>query len=131
MIESFSGKYRWLSNFVGGVEQEYQAAKCKFAGDSEYIKTMTPASAKRFGRRVIMRRDWESIKLGVMLGLCRAKFSKEPYRTMLLETGQEHIQEGNTWHDTFWGVDLATGEGHNHLGKIIMIVRGELRQVGK
>ena len=35
------------------------------------------------------------------------------------------------WNDTFWGVNLKTGEGRNELGKALMKVRAELaaRQV--
>ena len=38
------------------------------------------------------------------------------------------LEEGNTWHDTFWGVDAKTGEGQNHLGKILMKIREELKE---
>ena len=43
-------------------------------------------------------------------------------------TGNLVLEEGNGWHDTFWGVDLKTGEGENHLGRILMQVREELRE---
>ena len=46
---------------------------------------------------------------------------------VLLDTGEEILEEGNTWHDTYWGVDLKTGEGKNMLGSILMRVRNELR----
>lgn len=38
--------------------------------------------------------------------------------------------EGNTWHDVYWGVDLCTGEGENHLGKILMTQRQEFKENG-
>ena len=38
--------------------------------------------------------------------------------------------EGNTWHDVYWGVDLCTGEGENHLGKILMAQRQEFKENG-
>ena len=46
----------------------------------------------------------------------------------LVATGDAIVIEGNTWRDTYWGVDLKTGEGENHLGKILMRVRSELAQ---
>ena len=52
---------------------------------------------------------------------------KNPYRTLLLETGNEYIQEGNWWNDTFWGFCLKTNTGENKLGKLIMKIRNELR----
>jgi predicted NAD-dependent protein-ADP-ribosyltransferase YbiA (DUF1768 family) len=54
------------------------------------------------------------------------KFSQEPYRTLLLNTGNILIQEGNRWGDTFWGVDLNTNVGENKLGLLIMQIREQL-----
>ncbi|MBK9336371.1 MAG: NADAR family protein [Lewinellaceae bacterium] len=56
------------------------------------------------------------------------KFSQEPFLTWLLETGDANLQEGNTWSDTFWGVDLETGAGENNLGKLLMEIREHLRR---
>lgn len=57
-----------------------------------------------------------------------AKFAqKEDLRQLLLETGDMILDEGNTWNDTFWGVDAKTREGQNHLGRILMRVRKELQ----
>ncbi|MGM9605038.1 MAG: hypothetical protein ACI3XG_08225 [Faecousia sp.] len=39
-----------------------------------------------------------------------------------------YLEEGNTWHDTFWGVDAKTRDGENHLGRILMRVRQDLRE---
>jgi predicted NAD-dependent protein-ADP-ribosyltransferase YbiA (DUF1768 family) len=41
-----------------------------------------------------------------------------------MKTFDGHIEEGNWWNDTFWGV--CRGKGHNNLGKLIMQIRGEL-----
>ncbi len=49
----------------------------------------------------------------------------------LLATGARKLVEGNTWKNVFWGVDLRTGEGENHLGQILMQVREELKGNGK
>jgi predicted NAD-dependent protein-ADP-ribosyltransferase YbiA (DUF1768 family) len=58
----------------------------------------------------------------------RAKFTQNPVlATRLLATGSMPLVEGNTWGDTFWGVDARTGKGGNHLGEILMAIRGELR----
>lgn len=67
-IDSFTGEYRWLSNF------------------------------------------WP--------------FSPE-LRQRLLDTGAEELIEGNYWGDRFWGV--CAGSSANHLGKLLMKIRGELR----
>lgn len=65
-----------------------------------------------------------------MLKLVRNKFS-QPYLTkLLLETGDEHLVEGNDYQDRFWGcVKSRDGDwiGKNHLGRILMQVRDELK----
>ena len=45
----------------------------------------------------------------------------------LLETGDEEIVEWNNWNDLFWGKDIKTKEGLNHLGKLLMNIRSKLR----
>lgn len=42
----------------------------------------------------------------------------------LLDTGVEHLEERNTWGDTFWGT--VDGKGRNELGKCLMRVRARL-----
>jgi ribA/ribD-fused uncharacterized protein len=138
MIGPFRGKYRFLSNFYPcqiewkglvykSTEAAYQASKSM---DPEFQKLLTlanPDESKRLGRTCFMRRDWDRVKNEVMLQILRVKFSKEPLRTLLLDTGEEELAELNHWNDRYWGVDLLTGEGQNHLGKTLMQVRQELR----
>ena len=86
-----------------------------------------PGKCKGMGRRVKLRPDWEQVKVGLMEEIVRAKFTQnEELKRLLLATGDKRLAEGNTWGDTFWGVDLRTGQGENHLGRILMKVRGEL-----
>lgn len=136
-IKSFSGEYRWLSNFwrvpitLDGelyptVEHAYQAAKTlDHMARAKIQKLSAPSAAKRAGYKVMIRSDWEEIKLDVMYQMVKAKFSHQKLKDLLLETGDRDIIEGNSWGDTFWGV--CDGEGENHLGKIIMRVREEYR----
>lgn len=81
---------------------------------------------KRQSRTIRLKDNWKDIKLDVMAECVKQKFNQEPYRTKLLETGTQHIQEGNRWNDKFWGVCLKTNKGENHLGKLIMGVRSAL-----
>lgn len=139
VIGSFVGEYRFLSNFwpalvsLDGevylsVEGAYQASKTDDRQIREKIRGCSPALAKRLGRAVKKHGD-ESIsiegRLAVMRDLVSQKFATEPLRSKLLETGDAELIEGNRWGDRFWGVYGGTGE--NHLGKILMRVRGELR----
>lgn len=137
MINTFDGKYRWLSNFwpsvveldnamYASVEHAYQAAKT--LDESWRVKltkpTLTAAGAKKIGQRVPMREDWEDVKIGVMRDLLVQKFTNLTLRQALIDTKGEELVEGNWWGDTFWGV--CKGKGRNELGKLLMEIRDEL-----
>ena len=137
MIRELKDKYRFMSNFwpaivsydgmsFPSVEHAYVAAKTTDRSTRVQICHIpTAGEVKRFGRKLQLRKDWESIKLDVMEDLVRQKFKHPKLRAQLLETGNEHIQEGNHWNDTFWGV--CRGRGENHLGKILMKIRQEIQ----
>ncbi|GJQ27182.1 MAG: hypothetical protein HBSAPP02_22140 [Phycisphaerae bacterium] len=138
-IDSFSGEYRYLSNFwlaavtyegkrYPSVEHAYQAAKTLDVGERARIAGLATASeAKRAGRGLRVRVDWEQVKLGVMEQCVRDKFlNHADLGAKLLATGEAELVEGNDWGDRFWGV--CEGRGENHLGKILMKVRSELRR---
>ena len=75
-----------------------------------------------------MRSDWEEVKNKVMYEIVLAKFTQNSdLKEKLLATGDEHLEEGNTWGDTIWGT--VDGVGENRLGKILMRVRDELNEV--
>lgn len=130
-ITSFQGKYRFLSNFEGNipngktVEHHYQAAKTTIPYfQNQIMQCSTPGQAKRIGRKVPIRSDWENIKIDIMRNLVEQKFSVQPYKSLLLSTKDFYLEEGNTWGDTFWGI--CNGIGQNWLGKILMETREKL-----
>lgn len=140
MIKEFQGEYRWLSNFApvnieyGGiaypsVEHYYVAMKTDKNHIREKISTFThPAQAKKYGQKLPLPDYWDdNYKIKIMMFGLKQKFNQEPYKTKLLKTEDEFIQEGNWWGDKFWGVDLNTGKGKNNLGKIIMEIRETLK----
>jgi ribA/ribD-fused uncharacterized protein len=140
MIAELTGKYRFLSNFwscfieLGGVtypsvENAYQAAKCADLRDRDKFIDIKASEAKRLGRVVKMRPNWNEERLDVMYKLVKQKFMEPSLKTMLLATGNETIEEGNWWGDGFWGT--VNGVGENHLGVILMRVREELRDSPK
>ena len=96
----------------------------------ELCQTCSAKTAKAFSTLDIvkqnLRKDWRDVNLHIMYDLNKQKFLQEPYKTKLIETGDRELQEGNNWGDLFWGVDITSGEGHNHLGRIIMEIRDEL-----
>jgi ribA/ribD-fused uncharacterized protein len=133
-IPQFSGKYRFLSNFWverdgKSVEHRFQANKTLDPDERKAIMlAATPADAKALGRKATLRSDWETIKVPMMAQLVALKFTSDiELKNLLLSTNNMTLQEGNTWKDTFWGVDLSTGKGQNHLGTILMSVRETLR----
>lgn len=139
IIGPFDGEFEWLSNFYPTlvdyegveyptVEHAFQAAKTDDVSERETIGlAKSPGRAKRMGRRVALRPDWEEEKIGIMLKLVMNKFTRhKDLAEKLISTGDMRIVEINTWHDTFWGVCNGTGE--NHLGRILMEVRQELRR---
>ena len=108
------------------VEHAFQAAKTDDRLERERIAGLpTPGAAKRAGRKVSLRPDWEQVKVGIMVELVRRKFADPDLAGKLLATGDEELVEGNTWNDRFWGV--CRGTGRNELGKVLMRVRAELR----
>lgn len=135
-ILAFTGENRFLSNFAAvridfdgesypSVEHAYQAAKTLDYSRRRRIRDAASAGeAKKLGRIVPLRPDWDRIKLDYMEDFLRQKFAQEPFRTQLLRTGDAELIEGNYWGDTFWGV--YRGEGENHLGRLLMMIRTEL-----
>ncbi len=134
-------EYGEFSNFarfpirVGGKtwptsEHYFQAQK--YAGtqrEEEVRQAKTPGEAARLGRsrKHPMRKDWESVKDGVMREAVLAKFTQhEELLCLLLATGDETLVE-HTENDDYWG-DGGDGSGKNMLGKILMSVREELRR---
>ncbi len=138
-IGEFQGEYRFLSNFwpapcifegrrYPSSEHAYQAAKSLDPAERARIAAMaTPSEAKRAGRAMALRPDWESVKFDVMRACVRSKFAiNSDLAEMLLATGDAVLEEGNTWGDRVWGV--VDGIGENRLGKILMDVRADLRE---
>lgn len=136
-INRFDGEYFFLSNFYSSPvkyngrtymnsEAAFQAQKCINEYEKAKFENINPSEAKKLGRRVKMRDDWENIKEVVMHQVCREKFKQnKQIGELLIKTGDCYIEEGNTWGDREWGT--VNGNGKNMLGKILMKVRYELR----
>jgi len=135
VIPEFKGRFYFLSNFYEapveykGVrfqnnEAAFQSAKCP--SRMREFSRLNPSEAKRLGRNVPLRQDWERVKDRVMYEVCKAKFSQNPRLGVALRaTGDIVLIEGNNWGDRVWGV--CDGVGENRLGKILMQIREEMR----
>lgn len=136
-ITSFAFGWSFLSNFhpceithrsltFPSVENAYQAAKCAIESDRLRFMYLPAGKAKRLGRTVPLREDWEYIKIDVMRELISLKFEEgSELAGKLIDTGNEELIEGNSWGDRFWGV--YKGKGANHLGRLLMERRVFLR----
>ena len=134
-INSFRDEYFFLSNFYeapveyDGItyqsnEAAFQAQKCADKKDREQFAHLSPGDAKRMGRRVSLRPDWEDVKVNVMRDIVTAKFEQNPdLREQLMRLKEIYLEEGNTWGDRVWGT--VDGKGANLLGQILMDVRDD------
>lgn len=141
-IIRFDGQYSFLSNFSPAVfvwdditwansEAAYQAAKSL---DREvrlaFAELTDPVAAKRGGKRIALRPDWNEVKFDIMYDIVYEKFHQNPILAKkLLQTKDAILEEGNHWGDKIWGVCPAgSGNGQNWLGKILMAVREDLQK---
>lgn len=138
MIKEFKGEYRFLSNFwpcmvkVDGIvyptsEHAYQASKTNNTAIKYIIADQSsPAIAKRMGRLLDIDPSFQHEKVYIMKKILEQKFSDTELKKKLVDTGNEKIIEGNTWHDNFWGscvCDKCRNKGRNVLGILLMDIR--------
>jgi ribA/ribD-fused uncharacterized protein len=116
------------------VEHYYQAQKFVGSRDEVVIPLIyaapTPEAAAALGRCSSrqVRKDWELVKVEVMRNAVLNKFlTHAEIREVLLVTDDRLIVE-NSPTDYFWGCG-ANQTGQNQLGKILMSVREEIRQL--
>ena len=136
-------KNNYLSNFYlcnvefDGVvykssEAAWQAQKTLDLEQRKKFCNCSASEAKKLGRRVKLRSDWEDIKYKLMVDVCYAKFSQnKELEDKLKSTGTELLIENTTgWHDNIWGnceCSKCTNKiGKNLLGKALMLVRFKL-----
>jgi ribA/ribD-fused uncharacterized protein len=132
--EKFSNFYPVVIHYEGrnypSVEHAFVAAKSKDEMFRYRISKMaddTAGLAKRRGRTIKLRPKWNLMRYPIMKRFLMQKFSYDEFRKLLLSTGDAYIEEGNYWHDNYWGncycKKCADVEGENNLGKLIMGVR--------
>lgn len=136
-ILGFKSEYSFLSNFqdfetplfYDGIlytsnEHFYQAMKTEDKNIRLLISQHPKKGLKKYIRQLqlLPSSTFANNRISIMRFGIKHKFnSRNPYlRKKLLETGDRYIEETNNWGDKFWGVCAKTGEGHNHLGKLLM-----------
>ena len=137
MIDKFEGEYAFLSNFYDcpvkyrgnmfkNSEAAFQAQKCSNPVLVKKFCAISASEAKKMGKKVDLRPDWELKKDEIMYEIVLAKFTQNlTLKYKLLATGDEILVEGNWWGDRYWG--KCKGVGLNRLGEILMKVREELK----
>ena len=139
-ISSFRGEHGFLSNFYNAPivyegktyptsEHLYQALKTLDPEEREKVRLAPdPSKAKKMGKLITVRSDWDEVKQGLMRMIVGEKFTQHPELSQkLIQTGNRPLQETNWWGDTFWGVSSKTGVGQNILGKILEDIRDQIR----
>ena len=148
VITGFYGRWAFLSNFYPAAltwegityptaEHAYNAGKTiSRAHRYALAEAPTPQKARKLGRDLELRTDWDEARYEVMRDVLWAKFAAHPLRAAaLLATGNTVLIEGQSvgdrWHDQHWG-DCYCGRrkcatpGANHLGFMLMELRSEL-----
>ena len=146
MINNFSGKYEFLSNFFmtpvlyEGIlfpssEHAYQAAKTTSTAERLIIfHCKTAGQAKRAGskksKKITLRPDWDSIRFEIMSDILEHKFQNNELAEKLIETRGQELVEGNYWHDNYWGIcnceKCESKPKTNNLGFILMRTRSHI-----
>ena len=140
-IDSFVGKYNFLSNFykapvtINNItypssEHAYQAMKTlDIEKQIEFSQIDNPNKAKEFGKKIKIRDDWDKVKVKYMHMVVFQKFMQNQdlkKRLLEIEDGISFV-EGNYWHDNIWGVcscpRCQSKNATNYLGKILTNVK--------
>lgn len=86
-------------------ESAYQASKCTSIKDMKFFCQLDGYAAKKHGKKIDRRNDFEECKLKIMFEILSVKFILNPeLKEKLLKVPDNKFVENNTWHDTYWGV---------------------------
>lgn len=104
----------------------FLASKCEDLAERKNISSISPEKAKQKYNAVSGNPEWQERQTTVMEEIVRLKFQQHPeLEGMLLDTGNRRLINGGKKKKNYWGVNLITWEGENHLGQILMKVRME------
>lgn len=143
MPSQFRDKYYFLSNMYPhsitykGVtytclEPAYQAQKTTDEDMKLAFTGIDGYKAKALGKKIILRSDWEQVKVMIMKELLLIKFSNSKLHSKLSNTTKclsdcnKELYEFNDHHDNFWGF-CTCNKCHNKdklnkLGRLLMII---------
>ena len=140
-VLEFKGEYEKFSNFYQvtihykrrtfqSVELAYVSEKSNnnaFKNRIASLKGNQSGYAKKLGRQVQLRKDWDDDKDKIMTELLLIKFNIPEFHNLLLSTRDGQLVEGNYWHDNYWGdcycKKCQNKKGLNKLGNMLMDIR--------
>lgn len=109
-INTFSGEYDFLSNLYN----------CPFVWRGVMFQT----AAAAISRAEFAHPDWKHFHMPIVESILRAKFGQNSdLMRRLKATGNSILINGNKGRETYWGVNLYTWKGQNHLGRLLMKIR--------
>ena len=133
-VLGFEGDFAFLSNFhlhpvllpTGILPSSEHAYMIEKDSDPVYKKKIreakTPGQAKRIGYTAKLPDDWDAVRrFTAMHEALKRKFVDPLMAHGLLSTGLAYLEETNRHNDKFWG--RCNGEGRNHLGRQLMVIR--------
>ena len=135
VINSFKGEYDFLNNRFGcsfvwqgirynNVDTAFYASKYTDEAERKVLSRMSAEKVVKKSMDCTPSIEWEESKLNIMGSILLAKFDQNPnLKKRLIETDGRILINGNNKHETYWGVDLYSWRGENHLGKILMTIR--------
>ena len=135
VINQFKGEYDFLSNRFGcrflwqglqygNAEAAFQASKCEEESERKVFTGCSADKAALKGKEHVPYSGWEEARLDIMKSILKAKFEQNPaLLKKLADTGSRILINGNNKQETYWGIDLYSWQGENHLGRIIMNIR--------
>lgn len=110
----------------GSASQAYLYFMCKEQDDREKVlAAASPSEAQAAVVGAPVRDGWYfSGSLDAMKDVVEAKFTQNPELAAKLAASDDSaLTYKNGGQGKFWSVDANTGEGENHLGKILMLVK--------
>lgn len=134
-IEEFRGEYEFLNNSYPCTfrwrhqswrcaEAAIQAARCADPKEAQTFVNSNAEKAKARASKVKPRADWSAICLELVEEILRAKFDQNAELAQKLHKTRGFILvNGTNKQDCFWGKDLYSDFGKNHLGLLLMKIR--------
>ena len=112
-------------------EAAYQSMKTTDTVIRDKFIGLTPDESKQLGRSLIIRPDWNDVKIQLMYDIIYAKFTQnKECRDYLINLDYDLIVEDTTgWHDNIWGICTCSkcqGKGTNYLGRLLSKLKTDL-----